>query len=229
MDDLAAVSTSYVDTQREKTDWLVNQDKVNLFTSDYVLYWWDYQIGYNTVFAELFGTQTNAQTLALDRGAANMQDKSWGVMIEPENQSPLSLQNGTQMYDEMRQAYENGAEYAVVFNYSPSDNGIGLLQAEHFQALQRFWNDVVNNASEVRGGVKAEAVLVLPKDYGWGMRNPSDTIWGLWNANSASQQIWNQMQSKLAQYGSRLDIVYGDSAYNVAGKYSQIYYWNQTG
>ena len=122
-----------------------------------------------------------------------------------------------------------GAKYVVVFNYANGmDSPYGILQDEHFHALQRFWNEVVQNSSVVHGGIKAEAVLVLPKDYGWGMRNPNDTIWGLWNANSSSQQIWTQLQSKLAQFGSRLDIVYDDPAYPVVGKYSQIYFWNQT-
>ncbi len=85
------------------------------------------------------------------------------------------------------------------------------------------------SATVVHGGVKAEAALVLPADYGWGMRNPTDTIWGLCKADSTSEQIWTQLQSKLQQYGSKLDIVYDDSAYPVTGKYSHIFYWNQTG
>jgi hypothetical protein len=117
----------------------------------------------------------------------------------------------------------------VVFNYADGMDGpYGTLQDEHFQALQHFWNDVVQNPNVKHGGITAEATLVLPKDYGWGMRHENDTIWGLWKADDTSQQIWNQVQSRLAQYGSKLDIVYDDPAYNVTGKYSQIYYWNQS-
>ena len=47
--------------------------------------------------------------------------------------------------------------------------------------------------------------------------------------SGTSQQIWNQLQSKLEQYCSKLDIVYEDSAYPIAGKYSQVYYWSQSG
>ena len=127
-------------------------------------------------------------------------------------------------------SYECGAEYVIVFNYAQDMNGpYGTLQNEHFQALERFWNDTVQNPNVKHGGIKAEAALVLPRNYGWGMRNPSDTIWGLWSTNSTSEQIWTQLQSKLQQYGSKLDIVYDDPAYSLAGKYSQIYYWNQTG
>jgi len=105
----------------------------------------------------------------------------------------------------------------------------GTLQQEHFDALKRFWNEVVQNPSVKQEEVTPEAVLVLPHAYGWGMRNPQDTIWGLWSADNSSQQIWTQLQSKLTEYGSKLDIVYDDPAYPIAGRYSQIYYWNQSG
>jgi len=36
------------------------------------------------------------------------------------------------------------------------------------------------------------------------------------------------MGCKLEHYGSKLDIVYDDPAYPVTGKYSKIYYWNQS-
>jgi len=88
---------------------------------------------------------------------------------------------------------------------------------------------VVSNSSVVNGGIKAEAALVLPKDYGWGMRHANDTIWGLWDADNTSSQIWTQIQNKLETYGSKLDIVYEDPAYPASGKYSQVFYWNQSG
>jgi hypothetical protein len=230
IDDLSTVAKSYVSTQQETTDWIANQSNVRLFTSDYVLHWWDYQIGYDTVFAQLGWNNTVSQEIGLVRGAANLQDKSWGTIITWKYTQPPYLTSGDEMYEQMLTSYECGAKYVVVFNYADGMDGpYGTLQDAHFQALQRFWNEVVQNSSVVHRGIKVEAVLVLPKDYGWGMRNPSDTIWGLWNANSTSPQIWTQLQSKLAQYGSRLDIVYYDSAYPVVGNYSQIYYWTQTG
>ena len=229
IDDLSTVAKSYVSTQKEMTSWIANQSNVKLFTSDYVLPWWDYQIGYDTVFAELGWNNTVSQEIGLVRGAANLQNKSWGTIITWKYTHPPYLTSGDEMYDQMLASYECGAKYVVVFNYADGMDGpYGILQDEHFHALQRFWNEVVQNSSVVNGGIKPEAVLVLPKDYGWGMRNPNDTIWGLWNANSTSQQIWTQLQSKLAQFGSRLDIVYDDPAYPVDGKYSQFYYWNQT-
>ena len=217
----------YVNNLQTTLSSIGNQSYVKLFTSDYGLYWFDYQGGYNTVFAELFGTQADAQTLALDRGAADMQNKSWGVMIEPASQSPLLLQNGNQIYNEMRQAYENGAEYAIVFNYSPSGNGTGLLQDEQIGAIQKFWKDVVQNPGDTNN-IRGRDALVLPNDYGWGMRNQNDTIWGIWQPDNSSQQIWNAMQLSLAKYGSKLDIIYDDPASSSSGSYQHVFYWNQT-
>ena len=217
----------FVGAEQQTLGSIGNQSDVKLFTSDYGLYWFDYLGGYNTVFAELFGGQTDAQTLALVRGAADMQDKSWGAMIEWANRSSITLQSGTQVYNEMRQAYLDGAEYAVVFNYSPSGNGTGLLQDKQFAAIQKFWTDVVQNP-KVTNNVVSQDALVLPNDYGSGLRSQSDTIWGLWQADNSSQQVWNAMQASLAKYGSKLDIVYADPAYPVAGRYQHVYYWNQT-
>jgi hypothetical protein len=105
-----------------------------------------------------------------------MQNKGWGAMITWENLSAPYLSSGEQMYSEMRQAYTSGAEYVVVFNFSPNGNGTGLLREEHFAALQKFWKDVVLNRKETNN-VTAQNVLVLPQNYGWGMRNPNDHIW----------------------------------------------------
>jgi len=179
------------------------------------------------VFAELFGKQIDAQTLALVKGAADLQNKNWGVMIEWANQAPITLQTGSQIYNEMRQAYEDGAEYAVVFNYSPSANGTGLLQDQQFAAIQRFWADVVQNPKDTNN-VTGRDALVLPENYGWGMRNLNDTIWGLWSPDNDSQQVWSAVQSSLAKQGSKLDIVYSDPAYPTTGRYQHVYYWNQT-
>lgn len=232
--DCDTAANLYINKTKEPIDNLRNQWNISkgdfpIFTSDYSLYWWDYKSGYDMVLAELGWNNTVAQEIGLVRGAANLQGKSWGTIITWTYTQQPYLTSGDEMYDQMRLSYESGAEYVVVFNYAEDMNGAhGTLQDDHFQALERFWNDVVENPNVKHGGVTAEAALVLPKDYGWGMRNPQDTIWGLWQANSTSMQIWNQLQSKLTQYGSKLDIVYDDKAYPLTGKYSKIYYWNQT-
>lgn len=234
------LANDYVYTQRHYlgTDAIGNSSNVNLLTSDYALYWFDYKAGYNTLFAELFGTKTDSQTLALIKGAADMQGKSWGAMIEWANRTTITLQTGTQIYNEMRQAYRDGAEYAVVFNYQGEQqvqnnnstttfSSSGLLQDTQFAAMEKFWSNVVENPKETNN-VKAKDALVLPASFGGGMRNKDDGTWGYWNPDNTTQQVWNTLQSSLAKYGSKLDIVYDDSAYPTAGRYQHVVYWNQT-
>ena len=62
-----------------------------------------------------------------------------------------------------------------------------------------------------------------------GLRRSNDTIWGMWKPDDKSQQVWSMLEDSLAKYDSKLDIVYDDPAYPVAGRYTQIIYWNQTG
>ena len=100
----------------------------------------------------------------------------------------------------------------------------GILQDEHFQALQRFWTDEVNNASVTRGQVKADTAFVLPNDYGSGLRNQQDTVWGFWSPTQQEQQIWLQLQNALATYGQKLDIVYNDPAHPTSGEYAELIY-----
>jgi hypothetical protein len=181
------------------------------------------------VLAQLGWNNTIAQEIGLVRGAANLQGKDWGAIITWKYTEEPYLARGDEIYDQMCTAYECGAKYVVVFNYAENMTGpYGILKDQHFQALERFWDEVVQNPAVVHGGVKADAALVLPRNYGWGMRRPDDTIWGLWNPNSTSQQIWAQLQNKLAQHGLKLDIVYDDPSYPATGRYPQVYFWNQT-
>ena len=229
-----AAANLFIAKTKGPIDNLRNQCNISkgdfpIFTSDYGLYWWDYKSGYDMVLAQLGWNNSVAQEIALARGAANLQGKSWGTILTWKYTQAPYLADGKEIFNQMKTSYENGAQYVILFNYAENMSGpYGTLQEEHFQALERFWNEVVQNSSVVHGGIKAEAVLVLPKDYGWGMRNPQDTIWGLWKADSSSQQLWNQVQNKIAEYGSKLDVVYDDSSYPVVGRYSQVFYWNQT-
>ena len=213
---------------RYNVGWLNDKFDVNVMTSDYALYWWDYQGGYDTVFAELGWNNTVAQEIGLVRGAANLQGKSWGTIITWKYMQAPYLTDGNEMFEQMKTSYEAGAEYVIVFNYAEDMSGpYGTLQDEHFQAIERFWKEVVQNPAIAHGGVKAEAVLVLPKDYGWGMRFRADKIWGLWEPDSTSEQIWNQLQQRLDQFGTKLDIIYDDPAFPVEGRYANVYYWNK--
>jgi len=198
-----------------------------VFTADYGLYWWDYQGGYNMVLAELGWNNSITQEIGLVRGAANLHNKQWGTILTWKYTQTPYLPNGPEMFEQMKTSYEAGANYIIVFNYSENATRPNTLQDEHFQALERFWNDVVQNPNIVHGGIKAEAALVLPQNYGWGMRNPNDSIWGIWQPDSTSQEIWNQLQAKIDQYGTKLDIVYEDPNHPITGKYPHTHYWNQ--
>jgi len=205
----------------------LDKKSISVFTADYGLYWWDYQSGYDVVLAELAWNNSVAQQIGLVRGAANLQSKSWGTMITWKYTQPPYLADGAEMFEQMKMSYEAGAECVLIFNYSEDPVNPNTLQEEHFLALERFWNNVVQNSDVVHGGVKAEAVFVLPKNYGWGMRAVDDNIWGIWSTDETMQELWVQLQNSIDQYGLKLDIVFEEPMYSIAGKYFDIYYWNQ--
>jgi hypothetical protein len=199
---------------------------ITVFTADYGLYWWDYKSDYDVVLAELGWNNSITQEIGLVRGAATLQGKNWGTILTWKYTHAPYLAEGEEMFEQLKSSYEAGANYAVIFNYSENLANHNTLQTEHFQALERFWNEVVQNPKIPHGAIKAEAVLVLPQNYGWGMRNPNDNIWGLWPADNNSPIIWNQIQNKIEQHGLKLDIVFEDPNHPVEGKYAHIYYYN---
>ena len=156
-----------------------------------------------------------------------MQNKDWGVIITWKYTQPPYLDTGANIYNQMETAYNAGAKYITIFDYpyNLTNNLYGTLTDEHFQALEQFWTFVISQAPN---SVHAQAALVLPKDYGFGMRSPTDKIWGFWGPDDKSALIWNITQTLLSQYGLRLDIIYDDPAFPIQGNYSKVYYWNQT-
>ncbi len=222
-----AVANVFLNTEHHNIGTIGNQSDVPLFTADYGLDWFDYKGGYNVVLGELGWNQPTTQNIAQVRGAADMQNKSWGTMIDWQYLSPPTLMSGNQMYNAMKQSYESGAQYVVVFNYSPDNNAAGLLQTQQLSAIQKFWKNVAENPRETNN-VTAVDAFVLPTDFGGGLRNQNDNIWGLWPGNSTSQQVWNNLQAALGKYGSKLDITYDDPAYPVGDRYQHVYSWNQT-
>jgi len=195
------------------------------FTSDYALYWFDYLAGYDVVFAEFGWNHTRLQDIALVRGAARLQDKEWGAIVTWTFDGPPYLDDGERLYEDLVLAYDNGAKYFVVFNY-PKINDYGILDDGHFLALERFWQKI--RVDSDYSPVVADSVLVLPKNYGWGMRSVNDSIWGLWKADEKSMQIWNISRILLSRYAPCLDIVYDDDRFSLEDKYSEIFYWNST-
>ena len=227
--DYAETSDRYIETLNVDLENNIEDYKqVTMFTSDYALYWFDYLSGYDVLFAQVGWNNTLAQDIALVRGAANLQHKNWGSIITWKYNHPPYLDSGEVIFEQMRSSYEAGSKYAIIFNYSENMTGpYGTLQEEHFVALERFWNEVVHNPEVAQGSIDAEAALVLPENYGWGMRRPDDKIWGLWGPDEKSIQIWELSRNLLEQYGLGLDIVYEDSEFPVEGKYDRIFYWDQ--
>jgi len=222
---------AYVNMNKNLLDDINNaqlkKEQILVFTADYGLYWWNYQSGYDLVLAELAWNNSVTQEIGLVRGAANLQNKHWGTCITWKYTHPPYLTDGEEMFEQMKTSYEAGAEYVLIFNYSEDPTNPNTLQEEHFQALEHFWNEIVQNPDIDHGGIQAEAVLILPQNYGWGIRYQKDLIWGIWQADINSQEIWNQIQNNIDQYGLKLDIIFEDPNHPIKGKYNNIQFWNQ--
>lgn len=205
----------------------VKKRGIPMFTSDYALYWFDYLAGYDCIFAELGWNHSRVQQIGLCRGAARMQEKQWGAIIVWTYRSPPYLENGTMLLDDMIAAYQAGAQYLVVFNY-PQINPYGILEDQHFAAMEAFWRYTCSFPRGVFGLTDGQAAFVLPENYGWGMRNPDDNIWGFWSADHLSPIIWNNMQKSMEKHGLKLDIIYDDSRFDFREEYPGICLWNST-
>jgi hypothetical protein len=199
-----------------------------LMTSDYVLYEFDYRSVYDVVLAELAWNHSRPVNIALCRGAAAAYGKDWGVMITYTTTTPPYLASGDQIYDDLVLAYQNGAKYFLVFDYAkdPATNVThGILQQEHLDAMQRFWEYVKHNPRPDQAS--GRVAYVLPKDYGYGFRGPSDSIWGLWGPDELSSKIWSDVNNLANRYGAAFDIIYEDTLQNQFN-YSEMMFWNGT-
>ena len=212
----------------ESADWFTPSPvQSQLFTSDYGLYWYDYLSGYGTVFTEFVGNQSRQIAVALDRGAAHTLGEDWGVIITYQGNS--SIENATQLYSDMTFAWQSGAKYIVVFDGNSTEaTPYGVLMPSHLNAMKQFWNYTKTNTRSEE--YPADTAYVLPANYGYGFRGPSDTIWGLWNADALSAKVWNDANSLLATYGNNLDIVYETrlDSEAVALPYKTLIFWNGT-
>ncbi len=204
---------------------------IKTFVSDYVLHWFDYLAGYDVVLAQFGSNSSYIRDIDFIRGAARLQNKEWGAIITWKYSGPPYLDTGEEIHQQMLAACEAGAKYIIIFDYPQMEGNLyGVMQDEHFQALERFANDVMDTAKirTFSDLSKADAVLVLPRNYGSGMRRPNDIIWGYWQPDEKSAQIWDTFCKLILRHGIHLDIVYDDPAFPVAGKYAHVYYWNQT-
>jgi len=194
-----------------------------LFTSDYSLYWFDYKAGYDVVFAEFGWNYSRQLNLALNRGAATVQNKDWGVIITWTYNHPPYIESGKELYEDMILAYNNGAKYILVFdtnkNYTES-----ILEEEHFEAMEQFWQYTQDNPrNNIQNGKRV--AFVLPKDYGYGFRGPDDKIWGIWEDTNLSLEMSYHLGSLMEEHGINLDIIYGDEI-RTNEVYSKYIFWN---
>ena len=199
-----------------------------IFTADYALNWFDYKANYTAVFAEFVGNESRQRIIALDRGAAEAFNEDWGVIVNWKYDQPPYLESGDELYSDLALAYSAGAKYAVVFSH-PNITTYGTLTEDHFKALEKFWNTMHSNPDSF-GSNKPEAAYVVPMDYGFGFRNPNDTIWGLFPADALSSKIYDDVDTLIGKHASRLDILYDDPEViaPLLKGYSEVFYWNQT-
>jgi hypothetical protein len=201
------------------------KSRAKVFTSDYALHWFDYLAGFDVVLAHIGWNLSLSQQIGLVRGAANLQNRDWGIVITWKYNTPPYLDTGLEVLKQMRTAYESGAKYFVLFNYyEGEENSYGTLKEEHFQALESFWNDVVKNPNIIQGSISANSVLILPKNYGWGMRWEEDKIWGIFKPDNTTQKLWDDIQTTLKNHGLELDIVYEDPKLPLTADYKQVYH-----
>jgi hypothetical protein len=199
-----------------------------IFTSDYGLYWFDYLGGYEAVFGQFVGNLSRQLTISLCRGAAQAQNKDWGVIITYKYSGKPYIESGQELYSDLTLAYQAGAKYAVVFDYQNLTQ-FGVFKDEHFEALKDFQNYVKENPQD-HGIRKGEVAYVLPQYYGFGFRNPSDSIWGIWSSDNLSPKIWNDSVELIKRYGLNLDTIYDDPANvsEVTSRYDKLFFWNET-
>jgi hypothetical protein len=205
-----------------------------LFTSDYALYWFDYKASYDVVFAEFGWNYSRNINVALCRGAANVQNRDWGVMITWEYTPPPHresyLESRSKLYDDLVLAYENGAKYILVFDTNENYTHSTLKDNERLDALKQFWQYATDNPRP-SAPPSDRVAYVLPKDYGYGFRGPNDTIWGLWGADDYeySLKISTEVGALIEEYQNRLDVIYDDGLKaNSSYGYSKLIFWNGT-
>ena len=207
----------------------LNSKGVPIFVSDFVLYYYDYLAGFDIVFAEFGWNNSRIRQIGLCRGAAEMVNKDWGVIITWTYMEPPYIGSGEEIYQDMVTAYNGGAKYVVLFNYPqyPEGNQYGILSDEHFSAMTQFWDHVSAHPREAEK-IAERVAYVLPNYYGWGMRHPDDKIWGIWDADEKSQTIWENLIKLEKKYELKLDIIYDDPRYYIKEKYYLTYAWNSS-
>jgi hypothetical protein len=184
--------------------------------------------------AEFVWNNSREQEIALVRGAARSFDKDWGAMITWKYSnytgSPY-IEPGTELFNDMLLAYNQGATYIIVFDYPKIESAqYGILKEEHLTALKQLWN-YRNTYGRLNDQYKnTKVAYVLPEDYGFGFRSASDTIWGLWSADSQAAGIYSDVQRLIRENDANFDIIHNNSTLlvDVAHRYETLIFWNGT-
>jgi hypothetical protein len=201
-----------------------------IITGDYALQWFDHKAGYTAVLGEFVWNESRERVIAQTRGAATAYHRDWGVIVNWKYNTPPYLESGADPYSDLSLVYSAGAKYAVVFSYPNITGGsYGVLDEVHFLALQKFWSTLHSDPASF-GSNPAQAAYIVPKDYGFGFRSPSDRIWGLFPSDQQSEKIYSDIQTLTARYGAGLDILYDEPEVTaqLRGNYSSVFYWNQS-
>lgn len=214
----------------------------SFFTSDYAEYWFDYKGSYDTVFAQV-GWGANQQSkqlhIALCRGAATMQNHTWGAIITWNGVDSETVESGPMLLNDLKLAYQNGAKYISIFDSNKAYDE-STLTDDQKQALKDFWQYVQENPQRP-SSVNQRVAFVLPKNYGAAFRGADDTVWGFWNSNHNStdpsdnillgqmSNIWSNLNDAQNKYGDKLDVIYDENlTLNNNAGYSKLVYWNGT-
>jgi parallel beta-helix repeat protein len=195
------------------------------FTSDYGLYWFDYQLGYDTVLAEFGWNNSRQLQISLIRGAKEAQNKTWGAIITwTYTQSPY-LESDTKMYEDLVLAYDSGACYIVVYDSSHNYANSTLTPA-HYDALKDFWSYMQRN-SDKHYGLRADTAVVLPQNYAFGFRSQNDSVWQYRPADSWTQVMYADITNLSNKINLSLDIVYSDYQFQktISNHYSKVLLW----
>ncbi len=220
-------------------------NQYKLYTSDYGLYWYDYQGGYDTVFAELGLNSGNMNysrqlSMAFCRGAATAFQRDWGVIITYGQTSYPYIENSDQLKIDMQWAYEDGAKYIIVFDSNPSFTE-SILSSQQLDAIKEMWQYAQSHPRASNQPADRSA-FVLPEDFGYSFRSPNDTVWGLWNANWSGSSslafvadISMSVVTFLQMWGAELDVIYPvingtvmSLGYLASLGYQHVIYWNDT-
>jgi len=230
-DNYTDAASQFVSITNMTLDWVTwyYTSSVNfpLFTSDYALYWFDYKAGYDVVLAQFGWNYSRELNVALCRGAATVQNKSWGAIITWTYNDTPYIESGEELYNDMILAYKNGAKYILVFDTNKNYTR-GILKEEHLDALKQFWQYIQDNP-RTSNTINDRVAYVLPKDYAYGFRGPNDKIWGLWEADAFSYELCTNLYSLMEQHGTKLDIIYEDGIEpNNTNVYNKFVFWNGT-